>query len=222
MIVSTAFLLGACAKEPMPVEEPTQPPVEELTGNITMTTKAAKVNFSVAVTGDCLIDWGDGKKSNLNDATDFDNLTKEFYFSHDYSGTTAHTIVITGNITWLNCRYNGLTALDVSRSTALTDLVCSYNQLTALDVSRNTLLEWLGCETNQLTNLDVRNNAELYILTCGSNPLTVPVINNIIRSLPDRIGKDWWGTMCIDDPQNPEIDSSIAVKKKWGVTRQRY
>jgi hypothetical protein len=71
LIVSDAFLLEACAKEP----------ADELTGRIIMTTKDAKVQFGVAGTGYIIIDWGDGKKSNLNDTSSFDDLTKKFYFT---------------------------------------------------------------------------------------------------------------------------------------------
>jgi len=157
--------LQACAKE---MEE--QEKQEEPTG-ITMTTKAFEVSFIVAGAEDIAIDWGDGKKSDVNDASRNED-TGTFTFSCVYSGATEHNIVITGNVTKLDCYGSQLTALNVSGVTALTILYCYENQLTALDVSRNTVLTDLWCRNNQLTALDVSKNTALKELNCSYNKLT--------------------------------------------------
>ena len=165
LIVALSF--EACTQEQKIAEEPT--------GNIiTMTTKASEEKyFTITVAGDedIAIDWGDGKKSNLNDAFR-DERAGSLLFSHMYSGTTAKNIVITGNVTRLYCRESELTALDVSESVELTYLDCIGNLLTALDVSRNRALTSLECSRNQLTALNVSNNTALERLFVGYNQLT--------------------------------------------------
>ena len=146
-----------------------QPPVEDPTG-ITMTTQASDVWITVTGAKDIAIDWGDGNRSNVNDAST--NGPSSFRFSHDYSGSTARTIVITGNVERLNVKNNQLTDLGVSRCTTLKSLDCSNNQLTALDVSRNTALTGLSCHNNPLTALDVSRNTVLKHLSFGGNQLT--------------------------------------------------
>jgi len=169
LIVSSAFLLEACAKELKSVDEPS--------GIITMTTTASEVSISVIGAIDITIDWGDGRTSNVNDATFYEDYGG-FEFFQNYSGTSARNIVITGNVTTLGCDRNQLTALDVSRNTALTRLSCGYNQLTALDVSRNTALTILYCRENQITALDVSRNTMLEDLDCRINKLTTLDVSN--------------------------------------------
>ena len=169
LTVSAAFMLEACAQEQKPVEKPT---------GITMTTKASEVYISVAGAKDIVIDWGDGKKSNMNDGS-FAEAFGTFNFFQDFSGTTtARNIVITGNIEQLIVSGNELTALDVSRDTTLTHLSCFSNQLTALDVSRNTALTSLNCHNNQLTTLDVSKNTALEDLLIDHNQLTTLDVSN--------------------------------------------
>jgi Leucine-rich repeat (LRR) protein len=214
LIVSGALMLEACAKEP----------VDELTGRITMTTKAAKVLFSLKGAEDITIDWGDGKKSSTKDA--INELDKTFLFTHDYSGADAHNIVITGsNITKLYCRNIGLTALDVSRCTALDNLMCNNNQLTALDVSKNTALHNLECNYNQITSLDVSRNTALWALYCVGNQLTASALNDLFRSLPVKktetekyggaIFISYTGRPETGNPGNRDCDRSIAEKRGW-------
>jgi hypothetical protein len=215
LVVSGALMLEACAKEPSPLEG---------TGIISMTTKATKVWFSVEGTENIAIDWGDGKKSNAKDA--FNELDKRFLFTHDYSGTDAHSIVITGsNITMLNCRGIGLTSLDVSRNTVLTYLACSNNQLTVLDVSRNTALNVLECDHNQISKLDVSKNTVLWELWCVGNQLTAAALNDLFRRLPyypglesGKVGNitiSYRGAPEAGNPGNRDCDRSIAEKKGW-------
>jgi hypothetical protein len=178
LIVSGAFLLEACAKEPSLLEG---------AGRITMTTKAAKVLFSLKGAEDITIDWGDGKKSDVKDA--INELDKTFLFAHEYSGADAHNIVITGsNITMLYCRDISLTALDVSRNTALLKLNCNFNQITSLDVSNNTAFIFLFCNDNQLESLDVTNNTALESLACYGNLFEAVELNAIFGTLHSNPG----------------------------------
>jgi hypothetical protein len=173
LIVSGAFLLEACAKEPSPLEE---------ADRITMTTKATKVQITVAGAEDIAVDWGDGKKSNVKNAVLDGGY---FMFSYEYLDATAHNIIITGNVTELYCSRIELIVLDVSRNTALTILHCSNNKLTSLDVSRNTVLTQLECIENRLTSLDVSRNTALKDLNCSRNQLTALNVsrNTMLRSL---------------------------------------
>ena len=215
MIVVLALVLPlkACAKEQMLVEEPD--------GIITMTTKASKVSFIVAGAKDVTIDWGDGKKSNENDAI-LDGISEWLYFNHDYSaGTTAFNIVITGNVTLLYCGGNGLTALDVSKNTALEELRCDHNQLTALDVSKNATLNSLDCNFNQIKGLDVSKNTALGVLSVVGNQLTAFELNDLFKTLPDYSKTDGFGVIYISrysgagNPGNSDCDRSIARERGW-------
>ena len=238
VITAVLFSLKACAKEENPI------------GIITMTTKAFEVEFSVVVSGDVAIDWGDGKKSNVNDASFVNEDTGGLTFSHVYSGTTAQNIVITGNVTKLYCAGIELIALDVSRSTALTDLYCSYNKLTALDVSRNTTLTDLNCSNNQLTDLDVSknialeslelnfnqiksldvsNNISLGVLSIVGNQFIASALNDLFSTLPDRSKKEFGGViylserhpLAVGNPGNSDCDRSIAIERGWGFMSWR-
>ena len=238
MIVVMAVLpLIACAKE-----QSIEPPLGENQGSITMTTQASKVWFTVVGAKDFFVDWGDGKKSNVNDAEYFE-AEGMFVFTREYSDATAHNIVITGNVTQLscggnltaldvsrnptltrlNCYGNQLTTLDVSRNPALTDLDCGKNQLTALDVSKNTALERLKCNQNQLTDLDVSKNTVLWLLEVVGNQLTAVALNDLFRTLPDRskLGPEYVGDINIStysgggNPGNSDCDRSIAEARGW-------
>ncbi len=204
LIVSVAFSFVACGKEPK------EPAV------ITMTTTVSKVWFTVAGTKDVAIDWGDGKKSNVKDAT-LDGISDWLYFTYDFSDATARNIVITGNVTMLTCRNIGLTALDVSRNIVLTDLNCSDNQLTGLDLSKNTALKRLEFDYNQIINLDVHKNTALTFLSCVVNQLTAAALNELFRTLPDNPKPESYeSTIYITgNPGSLDCDRSIAEKKGW-------
>ena len=232
VIVVVVLPLKACAKEPEPA------------GIIIMTTKARELSLAVVVAGDVSIDWGDGKKSNVNDSFHFDEVFERFWFTHEYSGTTEHNIAITGNVKKMFCSSIGLTALDVSKNTALTDLYCNQNQLitldlsrntmltdlycdqnqlTALDVSKNTALESLECNWNHLTRLDVSKNKALKILSCVGNQFTVSALNDLFGTLPDYSKTDHVAAIYISErnpnavsnPATLDCDRSIAEKRGW-------
>jgi Leucine-rich repeat (LRR) protein len=136
--------------------------------SMTMTTDATIIRLGLAGTGDIIIDWGD-ETSNTTATLTYD-LTN---YSHNYSGSSTHTITIIGeNVTGFSCYGNQLTSLDVSNCRALTQLYCDNNQLTSLDVSNNSALTYLSCYGNQLTSLDVSNNSALTDLSCSRNQLT--------------------------------------------------
>jgi len=175
VVFAVALQLVACAKEPM----------QEPAGIITMTTRASEVSFLVAGAEDFVIDWGNGKKSNVNDASrsrweEYIEYGDVFVFEHVYSETTAHKIVITGNVAILRCVGKSLTALDVSRCPALIELWCQNNELTSLDVTRNPALKKIFCQHNPLTALDVSKNTALEELEVGGrgNQLTILDVSN--------------------------------------------
>ena len=242
VVTTVLFPLKACAKEVL--DEPT-------TGVITMTTMVSEVTFSVVGDKDITVDWGDGKKSNVNDAfvnPDFG----WFVFTHEYSETTAHQIVVTGNVTELFCTGIGLTALDVSRNTMLTRLHCSVNQLTTLDVSKNTALTDLNFSRNQLTALDVSknialerlehnynqitrldlsHNTTLKILSIVGNKFTASALNDLFRTLPDYSKtENMSGVIYLREqnlfaegnPGNLDCDRNIAMERGWEFMSSRF
>ena len=213
--------LAACAQEP------------GQSGIITMTTKASsevRISIELAKGSENLtIAWGDGKESNIGDALFYDDFGR-FVFAHEYSGTTARNIVITGNVTYFNCYGCQLTALDVSRCTALTDLNCGDNQLTALDVSRNTALENLECDYNQITRLDVSKNTALGIISIVGNQFTAAALNDLFRTLPYKradygevggIYLSEYRPSPTDNPGNRDCDRSIAETRGWSFHSKR-
>ena len=150
---------------------------------MTMTTvKEGEVTISLAGTGMITIDWGDGtpRETELISPLDRDGMLWNYHStSHNYSGTSARTITITGeNITLLGYWNNELTELNVSKNSALTRLGCDNNRLTKLDVSKNLALTGLGCDNNRLTVLDVSKNIALTTLNCGDNRLTKLDVSN--------------------------------------------
>jgi len=234
--VSTALLFEACAKKPSPGENPS--------GNIVIATKASKVELLVG--GDnIVIDWSDGKKSNLDDALEYVESSGYFVFTHVYSGKDPHYISFTGNITKLDCGgINELTDLDVSGSTELTSLRCDFNQLTSLDVSKNAAVVELSITHNQLTTLDVSKNTALTHLNCSNNrlaklnvsatalgnldcennQLTASALNDLFRELPDRTEIEGYKEnpeiyvgyiRILGNPGDDDCDRSIAQKKGW-------
>ena len=224
-LVALLLPLNACAK------------MEDLAGVITMTTKASEVSFTVAGAKDINIDWGDGKKSNANDAER--TVSGGFLFSRDYSGTIERNITIFGNVTSLDCAGMELTALDVSKNTALEWLSCGHNlfttvdvskntalthlnfgygsQITTLDVSKNTALKSLYIIDAQLKSLDVSTNTELRELNVRNNQLTTDALNDLFKTLTDKpVGpNDSRAITTVNNPGTPYCDHSIAEKKGW-------
>jgi hypothetical protein len=224
MTVLVTFSLTACAKEEYP------------TGTITLTTAKSEVSLTLRIPVDSrnlTIDWGDGKKSNVNEAfhDEIGYDFHEFRFLHDYSNTTGHTIVISGSITDFNCRGMQVTHLDLSRIKTLVSVDCSENNLTALDVSTNTVLDRLECDYNQLTSLDVSKNKSLALLSCVGNELTASALNDLFRTLPKWRGLEYGekGTIYIsrrnsgpgDNPGVWDCDRSIAEERGWGFRTLR-
>jgi hypothetical protein len=225
LTVMVTLSLKACSKEEYP------------SGTIKVTTAKPTVGFTFRIPKDSqnlTIDWGDGKKSNVNDAT-YDVLLNEFrelLFSHDYSNTTERTIVVSGSITDFNCRGMQVTHLYLSRIKTLVSLDCSENILTALDVSTNTALNRLECDFNELTSLDVSKNKSLYRLSCVGNQLAAFALNDLFRSLPNKRGYEYneIGTIYIshnnpgplDNPGVWDCDRSIAEEKGWEFRTLRH
>jgi len=159
-------------------------------GIITMTTQASEVAFTISIPlgGDVIINWGDGKESNMNNANyTFVNYPPDgqlyLSFYYNYLHALEHSITITGHVVYLSCGSNQLTSLDVSNNPALTYLSCDNNQLTSLDVSYNTALTLLDCHGNLLTTIDVSSNTELISLYCYLNQITNLNVNHTLMYL---------------------------------------
>ncbi len=218
LTIMLAFSLKACSKDEYP------------SGTIALTTAKSEVGFTIRIPKDSrnlTIDWGDGKKSNVNDAS-WDEIAYDshvFRFLHDYSDTTKRTIVVSGAITHFNCRRMQVTDLDVSRIKTLVSLDCSENKLTALDVRTNTALNRLECDFNELTSLDVFKNISLSLISCVGNHLTAPALNDLFSTLPHKRGLEYgeMGTIYIsqrypgpaDNPGVWDCDRSIATDRGW-------
>ncbi|TVQ09757.1 MAG: hypothetical protein EA361_14890 [Bacteroidetes bacterium] len=220
MTVILTFTLKACGKDKM----------EFPTGTITLTTAKSEVSFTLRIpidARDLTIDWGDGKKSNISDAswdaTIADN--RGVHYTYEYSDNTEHTITITGQIMEFDCRNMQITHLDLSKIKTLKMLDCRNNKLTALDVSANTALNRLECDLNQLTSLDVSKNTSLSLLSCVGNQLSVNALNDLFRSLPHKRGLEYneVGDIFIsfrnfgprDNPGVLDCDRNIAEEKGW-------
>ena len=135
--------------------------------NITITTKAPKVDFKLSGSGTATIDWGDGSPETIA------VLHWKSNFNHEFNGDEIHTIIINGDdIIIMMCHENGITSLDVSNNTVLQILDCSNNEITCLDVSKSTALIKLDCSNNKLTSLDISKNTEFIELNCSSNQIT--------------------------------------------------
>ena len=155
-------------------------------------------------------------------------------------------------LTYLDCSSNQLTSLDLSNNSGLTGFSCSSNQLTSLDLSNNSGLTWLSCSSNQLTSLDLSNNSVLTKLYCSSNQLTqiqlpkyaeklsfiscesnnidVEHMEQLINSLPERIGyryKNGYYAFEVqyssaDGNQITQEQAKKAKDKGWNVSVSKF
>jgi len=134
----------------------------------TMTLKTANAAVSIILrgSGTASIAWGDGKNNSITLSKSDETCT------HNYTASTARTITITGNVTYMECAMNRLTDLDVSGNTLLEYLNCSTNQLTSLNVSGLTKLTGLLCFQNCISNLNVSGCTQLSNIQCQVNKLT--------------------------------------------------
>ncbi|MFW6326864.1 MAG: hypothetical protein ACOC2F_00985 [Bacteroidota bacterium] len=224
MTVLLTFTLKACGKDN----------VEFPTGTITLTTTKSEVGLIISTPKDSrniTIDWGDGKKSHVNDAINDEEVGgwdwHQYRFFHNYTDTTERTIVVSGTITTFNCRGMQVTDLDLSRIKTLIMLNCRDNKLTTLDVSTNTALNRLECDYNQITSLDVSKNTSLSLLSCVGNQLSASALNDLFRTLPYKRGSDFnegeVGFIFIshrhpgpaDNPGVWDCDRSIAEERGW-------
>ena len=150
--------------------------------------------------------------------------------SHYYT-LTDQTITIRGNVTRLVCdgieasgskvvNPNKLTNLDVSGCKSLRELICSNNLLTQLNVTQSGSLTSLDCSNNQLTSLDLSACRELHYLDCYLNQITDERMTQLVKSLPDRQGKDPGVFVVVSDAQDEGnhclvADVAIAKAKNW-------
>ena len=163
---------------------------------MTMTTASDNVKIFMMGTDELTIDWGDGSAIETHIFELDERLLVSSTNSHSYSGTSSHTITITGkNITRLHC---------VS------------NRLTNLNVNKNIKLRELQCMDNQLTNLDMSKNSELGVLDCSDNLLDAAALNAFFKTLHKWkiLNK---GIYIGNNPGTDGCDPDIARNKGWLV-----
>ena len=150
--------------------------------------------------------------------------------SHYYT-LTDQTITIRGNVTRLVCdgteasgskvvNPNKLINLDVSGCKSLRELICSNNLLKQLNVTQSGSLTSLDCSNNQLTSLDLSACRELHYLDCYLNQITDERMTQLVKSLPDRQGKDPGVFVVVSDAQDEGnhclvADVAIAKARNW-------
>ena len=174
---------------------------------MTLTIKIDWAHLWMAGRGEATIDWGDGTSQTMTLTREGDDYVREYYAISKY------TIIITGEVTELECLHMNLIALDISRNSSLKELHCDYNNLIRLDVSQNAALVNLSCCENRLTVLKVSQNNALNSINCGYCRLSVDALNDLFRCLPDNGGK-----ITIDGNGGYfECDVSILTAKGWEV-----
>ena len=150
--------------------------------------------------------------------------------SHYYT-LTDQTITIRGNVTRLVCdgteasgskvvNPNKLINLDVSGCKSLRELICSNNLLKQLNVTQSGSLTSLDCSNNQLTSLDLLACRELHYLDCYLNQIADERMTQLVKSLPDRQGKDPGVFVVVSDAQDEGnhclvADVAIAKARNW-------
>ena len=150
--------------------------------------------------------------------------------SHYYT-LTDQTITIRGNVTRLVCdgteasgskvvNPNKLINLDVSGCKSLRELICSNNLLKQLNVTQSGSLTSLDCSNNQLTSLDLSACRELHYLDCYLNQIADERMTQLVKSLPDRQGKDPGVFVVVSDAQDEGnhclvADVAIAKERNW-------
>ena len=231
MMIAAVVLTTACSKND------DEPIIEPGPNQMTMTTQQSNVAILMRGYGTMTIDWGD--KTEIETYSLIASVAQTY--THTYSGSTIHTIIITGdNITFLECPDNGLTKLNISKNLALTELRCERNplknldvrsnsaligldcfdnELSILDVSKNTEIIALNCNNNQLTKLDLSNNSKMVGMSCNNNKLTSEALNVMFGTLHNNIHPQW-PVKIIHIGGNPGTDHceiSIAENKGWLV-----
>ena len=134
-------------------------------------------------------------------------------------------------LTYLDCSSNQLTSLDLSNNSGLTGFSCSSNQLTSLDLSNNSVLTKLYCSSNQLTQIQLPKYAEkLSFISCESNNIDVEHMEQLINSLPERIGyryKNGYYAFEVqyssaDGNQITQEQAKKAKDKGWNVSVSKF
>ena len=179
---------GGCKESPTKLNGNGNGNGEEIDSYITMITTSKQVVLSLKAIGEVTIDWGDGTETN-------DLLSGDISeFRHTYLDTTYHTMVLHGDITYLDCNDNALVCLDVSNSVSLLELRSQNNLLTSLDVSDNTAL---------------------LLLNVSGNRFTTSNLNALFHTLHDNPGSKH--IYILDNPGTADSDKNIAESKGWTV-----
>lgn len=104
---------------------------------------------------------------------------------------TDNEVRIYGPVFLFNCDGNAIVNIDIQNASDLSQLYCSRTKITSLDISKNAKLKNVSCYDTSLKELklDPAINKLLNKLTIYNAGLTEEAINDIIESLPDRMGK---------------------------------
>jgi hypothetical protein len=111
--------------------------------------------------------------------------------------------------------------LDVTQNPQLQYLYCYNNLLTDIDVAENPLLLMLDVSQNELNSLDVSKNTKLELLVCYMNELSGSTMDELIASLPQRMGTSGQLRAIapnVDGERNVVTSAQVAAAKKRGWT----
>ena len=134
-------------------------------------------------------------------------------------------------MTSLNCEWNKLTELDLSTQTKLETLKCNHNALTSLDLTNSEIIESIECKENKITQIQLPEDADkLKIIRCHSNNIDVEHMEQLINSLPERIGYRYKDLYYIFDVQYFSSDGNQITReqeqkawnKGWIVSVSKY
>jgi len=140
---------------------------------VTMQSLASEVTLTLsseAGTVRSIVNWGDGEQ-------EAKEISSEVKLTHTYKTDAEHSIVISGNITSLECYNNELTTINLNHNSRLEHLDCSYNKLDLLDLTSLKSLIWLCASNNNLTSLDLSNNLSLAYLYISNNKISSLELN---------------------------------------------
>jgi len=142
------------------------------------------------------------------------------------SGSTDQIITIDTNWTSFLSYYAGCDTMTIYGDLQKFNCSENYSKLTAIDVSNNNTLTYLDCYVNSISSLDVSNNIALTQLNCYGNNLSACALDDLFRSLHNRISDTISGKVYIQNASfgsNPGVSSckqTIATVKNWEVKDQ--
>lgn len=105
--------------------------------------------------------------------------SKGDYYGEYYLDADNGEVVVSGEVTSLECFGNMLSELTIQSAPALAFLKCYKNELTSVDLSKAPKLVYLDCKANNLSTLNIAANTELETLLCQDNSLTELITGDV-------------------------------------------